>query len=180
MTPRTGLHMGYVTNRNDPEQLGRVRFCIPGLIEPEGTWAWPLGTAGGGSRDCGFFAVPEVGAEVGIFFNQGCLHEAPYYLCAQWGKPRGLSEVPAEAQRTEPDNRVLSSKTFCLEMDESVPRFKITNRVTGDHIMFDASTNTVTLQGTTAIVIRAVGAIDIDATQVTIRGRQVRPTGAPI
>ncbi len=66
-----GMRIGYVTNRNDPEQLGRVRVCIPGLIEPHSAWAWPLGTCGGGSKDHGFFAVPELGAEIAVFFNQG-------------------------------------------------------------------------------------------------------------
>ncbi|HEU4405503.1 MAG TPA: phage baseplate assembly protein V, partial [Polyangiaceae bacterium] len=66
-----GLYIGYVTDRDDPERLGRVRLCIPGVLEPHSAWAWPLGTGGGGSKDCGFFAVPEVGAEVGVLFNQG-------------------------------------------------------------------------------------------------------------
>ena len=37
-----GLFIGYVTHRRDPEQLGRVRVCIPGLLEPHSAWAWPL------------------------------------------------------------------------------------------------------------------------------------------
>ena len=44
---------------------------VPGILEPHSGWAWPLGTCGGGMRDRGFFAVPEVGAEVAVFFNQG-------------------------------------------------------------------------------------------------------------
>ena len=59
-----GMYVGYVTKRDDEEQLGRVRVCIPGVLEPESAWAWPLGTSGGGSKDRGFFAVPEEGAEV--------------------------------------------------------------------------------------------------------------------
>lgn len=66
-----GMYVGYVTHRNDPEKLGRVRVCIPGVLEPHSAWAWPLGTAGGGFKDRGFFAVPEEGAEVAVFFNQG-------------------------------------------------------------------------------------------------------------
>ncbi|MCA2977361.1 MAG: hypothetical protein INH37_03670, partial [Myxococcaceae bacterium] len=63
-TLRLGLYVGYVTDRNDDAQLGRVRVCIPGVIEPESAWAWPLGTVGGGSKDRGIFAVPEKFAEV--------------------------------------------------------------------------------------------------------------------
>ena len=180
-TQLLGLYVGYVTNRDDPEQLGRVRVCIPGVLEPESAWAWPLGTAGGGSKDRGLFAVPEVGAEVGVFFNQGNV-ESPYFLAAHWGKPGGDSEVPEEAQRSPPDNRVLATQTFRVELDESAGarKLKLTNRKTGDHLVFDAEENTVTLQATTALTLRAVGAIALEATQVTIAGRLVRPIADPI
>ena len=176
-----GLYTGYVTDRDDPEGLGRVRFCIPGLVEPHSAWAWPLGTAGGGFKDRGFFAVPEEGAEVAVFFNQGDV-DAPYYLSAHWGKPDGESEVPEEAQVDPPDNRVIATPTFRIELDESADgkKLKLTNRKTGDHLLFDAEENTITLEGTTAITIRAVGAISIEAAQVTIAGRVVRPVGDPI
>lgn len=176
-----GMYVGHVTHRNDPEQLGRVRVCIPGLVEPYGPWAWPLGTVGGGSKDRGFFAVPEEGAEVAVFFNQGDDAE-PYYLATHWGKPDGQSEVPEEARGDPPDNRVFATETFRIELDETKERqkLKLTNRKTGDHLVFDAEENTITLQGTTAITIRAVGAVSIEAAQVTIAGRAVRPIADPI
>lgn len=176
-----GLFIGSVTDRNDPEGLGRVRFCIPGLIEPSGPWAFPLGTSGGGSKDTGLFAVPELGAEVGILFNQGD-PDAAYYMTAQWGKPGGVSEVPKEAQVTPPDNRVFATPNFRIELDESKGsrKLQLINKLTGDSLLFDAEDNTVTLQGTTAITIKALGAISIEAAVVTIAGRVVRPTADPI
>jgi len=176
-----GMYVGYVTHRKDPEGLGRVRVCIPGVLEPHSTWAWPLGTSGGGFKDRGFFAVPEEGAEVAVFFNQGDVDE-PYYLSAHWGKPDGESEVPEEAQVDPPDNRVIATPTFRIELDESdkAKKLKLTNRKTGDFLLFDAEENTVTLQGTTAITIKAVGAISLEATQITIGGRAVRPVPDPI
>ena len=176
-----GMYVGYVTDRREPEGLGRERVCVPGLIEPNSAWAWPLGTSGGGMKDCGLFAVPEEGAEVALFFNQGDV-DAPYYLSAHWGKPEGESEVPEEAQVDPPDNRVLATPTFRVELDESEgsKKLKLTNKKTGDHLLFDAEDNTITLEGTTAITIRAVGAISLEATQVTIAGRIVRPIADPI
>ncbi len=176
-----GLYIGYVTDRNDPEGLGRVRFCIPGLIEPHSAWAWPLATGGGGSKDCGFFAVPEVGAEIGILFNQGDV-DAPFFLPGHWGRPGGKSEIPDEAQKDPPDNRVIATPTFRIELDESTRsrKLKLTNRKTGDHLLFDAEENTITLEGTTAITIRAIGAITLEATSITIGGRVVRPVADPI
>ena len=138
-------------------------------------------TGGGGSKDRGLFAVPEEGAEVAVFFNQGNV-EAPYYLAAHWGKPNGESEVPEEAQKTPPDNRVFATQTFRIELDESKDsrKLKLTNKKTGDHLIFDAEENTVTLEATTALTLRAVGAISLEATQVTIAGRVVRPIAEPI
>ena len=176
-----GMYLGYVTDRLDPEGLGRVRVCVPGVLEPHSAWAWPLGTAGGGAKDRGLFAVPADGAEVAVFFHQGDV-DAPYYLSAQWGRPDGDSEVPEEAQQDPPDNCVLATPTFRIELDEAegARKLKLTNRKTGDHLLFDAEENSITLEGTTAITIRATGAITLEALQVTIAGRIVRPVADPI
>jgi uncharacterized protein involved in type VI secretion and phage assembly len=176
-----GMYVGYVVDRKDPEQLGRVRVCVPGLIEPSSGWAWPLGTVGGGSKDRGFFAVPEENAEVALFFNQGDIDQ-PYYLAAHWGKPDGQSEVPEEAQNDSPDNRVLATETFRIELDETkgARKLKLTNKKTGDYLEFNAEANTVTLQATTSLTIRAVGGIALEGTQVNIAGRVVRPVAEAI
>lgn len=176
-----GMYVGHVTDRKDPDKLGRVRVCVPGLLEPHSAWAWPLGTVGGGSKNRGFFAVPEEGAEVALFFNQGDVDQ-PYFISAHWGKPNGESEVPEEAQKDSPDNRVLATETFRLELDESegARRLKITNKKTDDYLLFDAEANTITLQGTTSIIIKAVGAISLDATHITIGGRAIRPVADAI
>jgi len=176
-----GMYVGYVVDRKDPEGLGRVRVCVPGLIEPGSGWAWPLGTVGGGSKNRGFFAVPEENAEVALFFNQGDIDQ-PYYLAAHWGKPDGQSEVPEEAQKDPPDNRVLATETFRIELDETMGarKLKLTNKKTGDYLEFNAEANTVTLQATTSLTIRAVGGIALEATQVNIAGRVVRPVAEAI
>jgi len=176
-----GLYIGYVTDRDDPEQLGRVRVCIPGLIEPHSAWAWPLGSTGGGSKNRGFFAVPETGAEVGIFFKQGDV-DAPYYIAGHWGKSKGESEVPVEAQRTPPDNRVFATETFRIEVDETAEqkKLRLLNTRTGDTITLNNQDNTIVIEATTAVIIKALGAVSLDATNVTIAGRVVRPIKDPL
>ena len=174
-TRRLGMFVGHVTDRDDPEGLGRVRMCIPGLLEPQSAWARPLGTCGGGSKNRGLFAIPEVGAEVAVFFNRGDV-DAPFFLGGPWGR----NEVPAESGG-DPRVQVLASETFRVELNEGdTPRLRLKNLKTGDHLTFDANDNTVTLEGTTAIIIKAVGAISLEARQITIGGRVVRPTKAPI
>ena len=98
-----------------------------------------------------------------------------------WGKPEGQSEVPDEAQASV-DNRVFATETFRVELDETkgARKLKLTNKKTGDFLEFNAETNTVTLQGTTSITIKAVGAISLEATQINIAGRVVRPSQDPI
>ena len=177
-----GMYIGYVTAREDPEQLGRVRVCVPGLLEPESDWAWPLGTCGGGAKDCGFFAVPPLGAEVAVFFEQGDI-VAPRYLSTNWGKPEGRSEVPQEARVTPPDNRVIATPSFRIELDESQGRrkLKLSCPATGDSLTFDAEGRTVTLNAKTALKLRAEsGSVTIEAPQVTVEAPQVSIEGTQV
>lgn len=50
-----GFRLGYVTARDDPEKLLRVKVCVPGLLEPHSDWAWQLGSGGAknGHARCG-------------------------------------------------------------------------------------------------------------------------------
>lgn len=177
---RYGLHLGYVAQRDDPEGLGRVRVCIPGLHEPHGPWAWPLGSVGGGQRDRGFFAVPELGAEVAVFFREGD-PTCPHYLSAHWGIVEGRSEVPAEAQGST-DARVFATETFRIVIDETAGRrrLELLNRQTSDRVLIDAEDHTISIEGTTAITLRTLGAVAIEGNHITIGGRVVRPVGDPI
>lgn len=177
---QTGMVLGFVTSREDPDGLGRVRVQVPGLLEPESGWAWPLGTVGGGGRDVGFFAVPEVGAEVAVFFAHGDV-DAPYYLAGHWGAPGGDSEVPVEAGGS-PAVRVLATPTFRVIFDERPGRrhLAVIDRVTGDGLELDAELHTVTLRGSTALRIESSGPLVIDALAITLNGRVVRPGGEPI
>jgi uncharacterized protein involved in type VI secretion and phage assembly len=174
-----GMYLGFVTSRRDPEGLGRVRVCVPGLVEPESEWAWPLGTVGGGSKDRGAFFVPAEGAEVALFFAHGDVN-APFYLAAHYGKPNGASEVPEEAQVDPPDVQVLATPTFRIVLDERPGHraLRLLNRKTGDQVVLDAEANTLTLEGTTAVTIRATGLVSIEGMTVAINGRPVGPGGS--
>lgn len=106
-----GMYVGYVTTRDDPEQLGRVRVCIPGVLEPESAWAWPLGTLGGGSRNRGFFAVPEQGAEVAVFFNQGDV-DAPTTSLRTGENPMATARSRKKPRSHRPTIECLPLKPF--------------------------------------------------------------------
>lgn len=100
-----GLYLGRVTNREDPDGLGRVKVEVPGLLEPESTWAWPLGSSGGGMAQRGHFEPPAVEATVGVLFLQGEIDE-PYYFTGPWGAPDGTPDIPQDAAVDGPDRQV--------------------------------------------------------------------------
>jgi uncharacterized protein involved in type VI secretion and phage assembly len=180
-----GLYIGQVVDRADPEQLGRVRVRIPGLIEPASTWAFPLGTVGGGSEGRGFFAVPEVGAEVGILFHQGDV-DHPYYLSGHWGKPGGASEVPSPARALSSGNapkvRAFETRRFVLVFDDRDGQegLRIADKISGDQIEFDGVAMGITIKATSALRLQADGLVSIEGTTVVINGRLVLPIGGAI
>ena len=177
---RYGMYIGVVVDREDPDGLGRVRVMVPALLEPASGWAWPLGTVGGGSKDRGFFAVPEVGAEVGVLFALGDV-DHPYYLAAHWGAPGGESEVPAEAGGS-PDVRVIATDSFRIVIDERVGRrqLAVIDRATGDGLEIDAETHRVTLRATSGLHVESTGPLSIESLALTLNGRSVRPGIDPI
>lgn len=101
---------GEVVDNADPENLGRVRVLVPGLLEPESSWAWPIGRMYGVQN--GLWWVPEVGSPVFVFLDQGDV-DHPLYMPGWWGKPGGTSDVPEEAANSV-DNMVLRWRQFHL------------------------------------------------------------------
>jgi len=103
---RLGLHIGYVTNREDPDNLGRVKICVPGLLEPESAkWCWPL-AVGGGYAQWGTFDPPPVNATVGVLFNQGNIDE-PYFLTGPWGSPDEQPDTPEGSTIHSDDTQIV-------------------------------------------------------------------------
>lgn len=180
-----GLYIGVVVDRDDPEQLGRVRVRIPGLVEPASSWAFPLGTVGGGSDRRGFFAIPEQDAEVGVLFNQGDVDQ-PYYLCGHWGKPDGQAEVPEPvrglSKEETPQIRAFETKRFVLVFDDRSGKetLAIRDKTSGDQIEFDGGAMGITIKATSALLLKADGLVSIEGASVQINGRIVLPSPKPI
>jgi hypothetical protein len=98
------LYLGEVTNRDDPDGLGRVRVLIPAVCEPESAWAFPMGAPGAGTAERGHFEPPAVGANVMVQFLLGDV-DHPYYMPGPWGDPEGVSDVPIGGVVEEGENR---------------------------------------------------------------------------
>ncbi len=181
----TGLYIGQVVDREDPESLGRVRVRIPGLIEPASAWAFPLGTIGGGSDRRGFFAVPEKDAEVGVLFHQGDI-DHPFYLCGHWGKLEAGTEVPEPVKdlgkEDAPQVRSFETGRFLLVFDDRSGKeaLLIKDKKSGDQVEFDGAAMGITIKGTSALLLKADGLVSIEGASVQINGRLVLPGPKPI
>lgn len=66
-----GKYRGFVTDNVDPDKKGRVRAMVPSVFAEQALdWALPC-LPFGGLADHGFFAVPEVGAQIWVEFEGG-------------------------------------------------------------------------------------------------------------
>jgi uncharacterized protein involved in type VI secretion and phage assembly len=172
--PLYGPHPGTVLDREDPRQAGRVRVTIPGLIEQGTGWALPLGTVGGGENGRGFFAVPETGAEVVVFFRNGN-PDQPYYISANWGAPGGSSDIPEAAREKTvsqtPNVRVFETDKFEMVYDDNDSgEFRVKHKTTGAEIAINGQTGSLTINALGNISIDATGQVDINGLVVNING----------
>lgn len=104
-----GKYRGFVQDRDDPEQLGRLKVKVPSLLGDAVTgWAWPVTPYGGAG--IGFFFLPQVGDLVWVEFAEGEL-DHPLWTGCGWGKPGGQTEIPEDAKTSYPDQGVLRTKS---------------------------------------------------------------------
>jgi uncharacterized protein involved in type VI secretion and phage assembly len=179
-----GVAIGVVTNRVDPLKLHRVRVRIPGLLEPESGWVWPL-TIGGGSAGRGLHVVPAVGADVAVLFNQGD-PDHPYYIGANWGMPGGVVETPGKVADRPPEEAasvgVLETERWRVVFDDNAATASLIleDKNNGNQIELDGTNEGITVKSRAAVRIETLGLVDIRALQVQINGRVVRAGTDPI
>lgn len=168
-----GMYLGTVVER-DPA-LKRVRVRIDGIKE-KSEWAYPIGGAAGGSKGVGMIGTPRESASVCVWFANGD-PDRPYYQPAHWGE----NEIPEEVA-DRPDATIWTSEEYAILFDDTDGERKlvIKSRKTNQAIEFDTEQNALTIRGTTAISIEAIGVVSIDAAQILLNGRSVMPSGSPI
>lgn len=194
----TSLYIGTVVERVDPAVLGRVKVLIPGVIEPKSGWCFQLGATGGGSFGRGFFDVPELGAEVGVFFKEGD-PDTPWYMSANWGVPEdgenaGQNEVPVTVRETSDPARACNireyeTRFFRLTFDDNDREddlgetFEIVDKISGDGMTIDRNLNSgpnVLIKGSAGLILESDGLVKIKGLQVQIGDRIVLPGTKPI
>jgi hypothetical protein len=193
-----GLYLGQVVAVDDPDRIGRVKVKVPGLLEGEGSWAMPIGAPGGGHTDRGFFAVPPVGATVGVMFVQGDIDD-PVYLCGPWGYVGGKTDIPVRrvsstsmdsgAPAFDPDaasptdialRQAFATDKWGIYFDDKDELLLLRHKTKEVGVSISGRDRTVVVFGTTTVQLRSEGMIDIDAARVQIQGRIVTPNRRPI
>jgi hypothetical protein len=152
-----GKYRGTVSNNLDPMMQGRVQVKVPSVLgDQDSGWAIPCSPYGGSS--VGLFAVPPVGANVWVEFEEG-KPDHPILAGAVWG----VGEAPA----TDPTamTTVIKTNTVTITIDDKLGGITIEN-VAGMKMAMDPTGITLTcgsssIQLTPASVSVNDGALEV-------------------
>ena len=202
-----GKYRGFVTDNNDPEQLGRLRLRVPSVLgEAESGWALPS-LPFGGLQDQGLFLVPEVAAQVWVEFEAGNVDQ-PIWTGTFW---QASGDSPAEAAKSPPTTRVLKTPaghTLQFDDEEGQEKFRLAHPAgtelsvdeKGTVILTDARGNTLTLDADAgqmviedvngnSITLSSSGTniedangnkVEMTAAGITVKGQQVVVEGQTV
>jgi uncharacterized protein involved in type VI secretion and phage assembly len=173
-----GKYRGFVVDAKDPDQLGRVRLCIPSVLGDQTSgWALPC-VPFGGLPSQGFFAVPEVDAQVWVEFEEGDLAR-PIWSGTFWQQK---GDTPPDAQKNEPTTRVLqtpSGHVIQLDDEDGKERIRLHHKggaevlldEQGSILITDAQGNKITLDASAKKLVAEDGsgnALTLQSSGVTI------------
>ena len=111
-----GKFRGSVADNQDPEKRGRLKLRIPSVLADQETdWALPCLPYGGFNQQ-GFFAIPDVDAQVWVEFEEGDISR-PIWVGTFWQQG---SDVPEDASKDEPTTRMLQTHSgHILQFDDA-------------------------------------------------------------
>lgn len=182
-----GAYRGVVIDNADPDGDARCRIDVIG-IDGISDWAYPVGTMGGGSPQRGGFVVPDVGADVVVWFVGG-YQDQPIYTPAHWAIRNGARERPKPTLDVPPAEahlvQSLQLGSLCISVDERPGQRKAVaeDLDTGDAIVWDldpVNGKGLRIKMTSAIVIECDGVVTINGIKVVLKKRNVRTTSGPV
>jgi len=183
-----GIYHGTVVDNVDPLRLGRVRFEVPGLIEPKSAWAFPAGGLMGGIKGRGSFSVPKMGADVVCVFVGGDA-DVPLYFSGWYGeneRPAYLDNggdaanpVPVAPEDVHKVT-IIEDDRWEVVLDSRGPKAKLRlrDKLTDDEILMEKGG--INIQATSLVNITSTGTVNIDGANVSICERPVIRNGKPI
>jgi uncharacterized protein involved in type VI secretion and phage assembly len=108
--PYFGKYRGKVENNVDPNQLGRIQVSVPSVLgDGQSSWAMPCTPYGGSS--VGWYAIPPVGANIWVEFEEGNT-DYPIWSGCFWGS----GECPASPAAA--DMKVLKTDTATITIND--------------------------------------------------------------
>ena len=181
-------YRGFVSDRNDPLQLGRLKLLVPSILADAVTgWAWPASPYAG--KGIGFFFIPQVNDLVWVEFVEGDL-EHPIWSGGSWAAPGGTSEIPQEAQQNYPDQCVIKTASgITIILSDASGSEQVTIRAkSGCEIVMDPNANKITVQASEIILRGSSGTTEELATKSFVEQvfdkhthpSGVGPTGTPL
>ena len=176
-----GIYHGVVVDNADPLRLGRVRFRIPGLVEPASAWAFPAGGLMGGIRSRGSFSVPKREADVVCVFVGGD-PDVPVYFSGHYGENERPAYLDDEGVSVEDAHKVtiLEDDRWEVVLDSrpAHAKLRLRDKLLGDEVVMEKGG--INIQATTLVNLVATGGVNIDGVAVTICERPVIRNGKPI
>jgi uncharacterized protein involved in type VI secretion and phage assembly len=162
----SGVVLGVVTTRDDPDHEGRIQVRFPWLDSGvRSAWASIAAPMAGGGR--GFYFMPEEGDEVLLAFQHDDF-DHPFVVGFMWN---GVHEPPSGDVR----QRIIRSVNgHSIRFVDSTPAAGSS----GALIVEDAHGNTVTLSNA-KISVRSQALLELYAPQVVIAGPGYRRIIAP-
>lgn len=165
-----GMYSATVADNEDPLGLGRVKACVPGILEKTG-WAFPFGGQG-------WFDVPDTKEDIAVWFHQGD-PDVPFYAHGHWGVVDNVPDTPSFAAEAKGVNaskiKGYATKRYQMFFDERDGNelFKIFDTVSGDFISMDP-TNGILVRSPTKVVVDApkvyLGGDNLDENPITGEG----------
>ena len=152
-----GIYRAKVVDNMDSDMLGRVKAQIyPMLAEVEAVdlpWCAPAYPIWEGAGDgTGYFAVPDVGSFIFVFFEQGDIYQPVYFAEA----PTRTKGLPVDRTTNYPNRKVLQTTSGIVMMVDDTDRvITITHpagaaiTIQGDGQIFINSTNHIFVNGLT-------------------------------
>lgn len=136
-----GKYKGLVVDNDDPENLGRLRVKVPGILGEDVVTGWAMPCLPyGGASDQGLFFIPEVDAGVWVEFEEGSL-EFPIWVGTFWTKPGGASEVPKPGDTQSPPTRktirTVKGNSIELEDKDNEETIIITEKTNNNKVTMD-------------------------------------------
>lgn len=180
-----GIYHGVVTHNDDPLRLGRVRFRIPGLVEPASAWAFPAGGLMGGTKGRGTFSVPKREADIVCVFVGGHA-DVPVYFSGHYGEAERPAYLDDDGSGSPVDKADVEHITIIeadrwevvLDARPGKAKLRLRDKLTDDEIVMEKGG--INIQATTLLNIVSHGGVNIDGVTVTICERPVIRNGKPI